>query len=67
MTLETMKELFGITHAEEEEVPNVKRMHDGGEEVTLSQPVTVAVPLEEEEVLVPQGPAVVVLLEEEIP
>jgi hypothetical protein len=67
MTLEMMKELFGITHVEEEEVPNVKRMRDGGEEVTLSQPVTVVVPLEEEEVLVPQGPAVVVLLEEEVP
>jgi hypothetical protein len=65
MTLEVMKELFGITHIGEEEVPNVKRMRIGGEEVSLSQPVTAAVPPEEEEVPVPLGPAVVVLSDEE--
>jgi hypothetical protein len=52
MTLETMKELFGITHIGEEEVPNVKRMRVGEEEVSPSRPVTVVVPPEEEEVLV---------------
>jgi hypothetical protein len=65
MTLETMKELFGITHIGEEEVPNVKVMRIGEDEVSLSQPVTDAVPPEEEEVLVPQGPTLVVLSEEE--
>jgi hypothetical protein len=65
MTLETMKELFGITHVGEEEVPNVKRMHIGEDEVSLSQPITTAVPPEEEEVPVPQGPTLVVLSEEE--
>jgi hypothetical protein len=50
MTLETMKELFGVMHVQEEEVPNVKRMHVGEEEVSLSQPITAAVPPEEEEV-----------------
>jgi hypothetical protein len=45
MTLEMMKELFGITHIrdDEEQVPNMKRMH-----------------VVEEEVLVPLGPSVVV-------
>jgi hypothetical protein len=52
MTLETMKELFGITHIGEEEVPNVKRMRVGEEEVSPSRPVTVVVPPKEEEVLV---------------
>jgi hypothetical protein len=47
MTLEMMKELFGIVHVGEEEVPNVKLRHIGKEEVSLSQPVTAAVPLEE--------------------
>jgi stress response protein YsnF len=37
----------------EGDVPNVKRMCVVEEEVSLSQPETVAVPLEEEEVLVP--------------
>jgi hypothetical protein len=37
----------------------------GEEEVSLSQPITVAVPSKEEEVLVPQSPAVVVPPEEE--
>jgi hypothetical protein len=60
-----MKELFGITHIGEEEVPNVKVMRIGEDEVSLSQPVTDAVPPEEEEVLVPQGPTLVVLSEEE--
>jgi hypothetical protein len=57
MTLEMMKELFGIAHnrEDEEEVPNVKRMHVGEEVVSLSQPITAVVPLVEEEVLVPQG------------
>jgi hypothetical protein len=38
MTLETVKELFGVMHArdDEEEVPNMKRMHIGEEEVSLS-------------------------------
>jgi hypothetical protein len=36
MTLEVMKKLFGITHIGEEEVPNVKRVLVGGEEVLLS-------------------------------
>jgi hypothetical protein len=36
MTLETMKELFGIAHIGEEEVPNANRMHVGEEEVSLS-------------------------------
>jgi hypothetical protein len=52
MTLEVLKELFGVTHVGEE-VPNVKPMHIGEEEVSLSQPVTAAVPLEEEEAPVP--------------
>jgi hypothetical protein len=50
MMLETMKELFGITHIREEEVPNAKHMRIGEEEVSLSQPITTAVPSEEEEV-----------------
>jgi hypothetical protein len=47
MTLETMKELFGIAHVrdDEEEVPTTKHMHIVEEEVSLSQPVTTAVPL----------------------
>jgi hypothetical protein len=55
MTLEMMKELFGIAHVrdDEEEVPNTKRKHVGEEEVSLSQSVTTAVLSEEEEVLVP--------------
>jgi hypothetical protein len=36
MTLETMKELFGIVHVGEEVVPNVKRMRVREEEVSLS-------------------------------
>jgi hypothetical protein len=36
MTLETMKELFGITHVGEEEVPIMKHMRVGEEEVSLS-------------------------------
>jgi hypothetical protein len=60
MTLEMMKELFGVMHIrdDEEEVPNAKRMHVVEEEVSLLQPVAVAVPPEKEEVLVPQGPFV---------
>jgi hypothetical protein len=52
-----MKELFGITHVRdnEEEDPNVKHMHVGEEEVSLSQLVTTTVPPEEEEVPVSQG------------
>jgi hypothetical protein len=65
MTLETMKELFGVTHVGEEEVPNVKHMRVGEAEVSLSQPITVVVPPEEEEVPVPQGPAIAVHSEEE--
>jgi hypothetical protein len=69
MTLEMMKELFGIAHnrEDEEEVPNVKRMHVGEEEVSLSQPITAVVPLVEEEVLVPQGLYWFPLEEEGIP
>jgi hypothetical protein len=37
MTLEMMKELFCIAHIGEEEVPNVKRMRIGEEEVSLSR------------------------------
>jgi hypothetical protein len=33
----------------------MKRMHVGEEEVSLSQPITAMVPLEEEDVSVPQG------------
>jgi hypothetical protein len=71
MTLETMKELFGIMHVrdDEEEVPNAKRMHVVEEDVSLSQPISAAVSpglrrfsLEEE---FPSGPPVTVLLEEE--
>jgi hypothetical protein len=62
-----MKELFGITHVGEEDVPNAKCLRVWEEEVSLSQPVTVAVPPEEEEVLVPQGPAVMVPPGEEEP
>jgi hypothetical protein len=55
MTLETMKELFGITHIrdDEEEIPNVKHMHVGEEEVSLSQSITIVVPPEEEDVPAP--------------
>jgi hypothetical protein len=60
-----MKELFGIMHVEEEEVPNAKCMCVREEDVSLSQPVTVAVPSELEEVPVPQGPTIVVPPEEE--
>jgi hypothetical protein len=52
---------------DEEEVPNMKRMSVVEEEVSLSQPETIVVPLEEGEVPVPQGPAVMVLLGEEGP
>jgi hypothetical protein len=90
MTLETMKELFGIAHVrdDEEEVPTTKHMHIVEEEVSLSQPITTAVPLglhwflleeefppgppiavppEDEEVPVLQGPSIVILPEEEVP
>jgi hypothetical protein len=53
MMLETMKEQFGVAHIGEEEVPNMKSMHVGEEEVSLSQPTTVVVPPEKEEVPVP--------------
>jgi hypothetical protein len=62
-----MKELLGLMHVGEEEVPNVKHMRIGEAEVSLSQPITVVVPPEEEEVPVPQGPAVMVPLGEEVP
>jgi hypothetical protein len=57
VTLETMKELFGITHVrdDEEKVPNMKHIHVGEEEVSLLQLVTAAVLPEEEEVPVLQG------------
>jgi hypothetical protein len=68
MTLEIMKELFGVAHVkdDEQEVPNVKRMRVVEEKVSLSYSVTVAVLPEEEEVLVPQDPPVA-LEEEEFP
>jgi hypothetical protein len=66
MTLEAMKELFGIMHVQEEEVPNAKRMHVG-EEVSLSQPITAAVPPEEEEVLPEEEEDEVLPEEEEVP
>jgi hypothetical protein len=44
MTLEMMKELFGVAHIRDDE-----------EEVSLSQPVTITVPPEKEEVPVLQG------------
>jgi hypothetical protein len=67
--LEMMKELFGITHDrdDEEEVPNMNFMQDGEEEVSPSQPVTTMAPLEEEEVLVPQGLRQLPPKEEDIP
>jgi hypothetical protein len=52
---------------DEEEDPNVKRMHVVEEEVSLSQPETAAVPPEEDEVAVPQGPSIAVPPEEEVP
>jgi hypothetical protein len=68
MTLEMMKELFGIAHVrdDEEEVPNMKCMGIG-EEVSLSQPITVAVLPEEEEVPVLQGLCQLPLEEEDVP
>jgi hypothetical protein len=45
---------------DEEEVPNVKRMCVVEDDVSRSQPKTVVVPPEEEEVPVPQGPSVAV-------
>jgi hypothetical protein len=44
----------------------VKCMHIGEEEVSPSHLITVVVPLEEEEVLAPQGPAIAVPPEEEV-
>jgi hypothetical protein len=77
MTLEMMKELFGIVHDrdDEEEVPNAKCRCIIEQEVLLSQPITAAVsagppvmvPPEEEEVLVPQGTYVAVPPEEDVP
>jgi hypothetical protein len=51
---------------DEEEIPNAKCMHIGEEKVSLSQPITIAVPPEQEEVPVPHGPAVAVPSEEEV-
>jgi hypothetical protein len=67
MTLEMMKELFGVTHVRdnEDEVPNAKPMCVGEEEVLLSQPVTAAVLSEEEEIPVLHGLAVTVPPKEE--
>jgi hypothetical protein len=67
MTLEAMKELFGVMHVQEKEVPNAKRMHVGEEEVSLSQPITAAVPPEEEEVLPEEEEDEVLPEEEEVP
>jgi hypothetical protein len=68
MTLETMKELFGVAHVRdvEEEVSNIKRMHIGEEEVSLSQPITVAVPMEGEDIPVSQGLRQLPLEEEDV-
>jgi hypothetical protein len=52
---------------DEEGVPNVKHKRVVEEVVSLSQPETDAVPPDEEEVPVPQGPSVVVPLGEEVP
>jgi hypothetical protein len=67
LTLEVMKELFGIMHVrdDEEVVPNTQRMCIGEEEFSLSLPVTVVVSSDEEKVPVPLGLTVPVLLEEE--
>jgi hypothetical protein len=67
LTLEVMKELFGIMHVrdDEEVVPNTQRMCIGEEEFSLSLPVTVVVSSDEEKVPVPLGLTVAVLLEEE--
>jgi hypothetical protein len=74
MTLEMMKELFGIVHVrdDEEEVPNMKHMHVVEEDVSLLQPVTVAVPLGVqrfllEEEFLPSPPNTVLQKEEEFP
>jgi hypothetical protein len=68
MALETVKELFGITHVGEEEVPNAKHMCIGEEELSLSQHGTTIVPPMEKEVPVPQGPTITVPPEEkEVP
>jgi hypothetical protein len=69
MMLETMKELIGVAHVrdDEEEVPNVKRMHIGEEEVSLLQPIIVAVSPEEEDAPVPQGLRRLPPEEEEVP
>jgi hypothetical protein len=50
MTLEMMKELFGVAYVRdvEEEVPNANRRCVGEVEVSLSQPVTATVLLEEQ-------------------
>jgi hypothetical protein len=71
MMLEMIKELFGVAHIrdDEDEVPNAKRMRNVEEEVSLSQPVSAAVPLGLHQFLLeeefPAAPPVVVLTEEE--
>jgi hypothetical protein len=50
---------------DEEEVPNMKGSCIGEEEVSLSQPVTVVVLLEEEDVPIPRGPTITVSPKEE--
>jgi hypothetical protein len=46
--------LQSVTHIrDDEEVPNLKRMRVVEEEVSLSQPISVVVPQEEEDVPVP--------------
>jgi hypothetical protein len=64
MTLETMRELFGIIDIGEEEVPNAKHMGIGKEEVPMSQRISDVVLPEEEEVPVPQGPTVMIMMED---
>jgi hypothetical protein len=51
---------------DEEEVLNARCIHVVEEVISLSQPDTAAVPPEEEEVPVPQGPSVVISPEEEV-
>jgi hypothetical protein len=67
MTLETMKELFGVAHIrdDEEDVPNAKHMSIREEEVLLSQPITIAVMPKEEKVPIPHGLAVTISPQEE--
>jgi hypothetical protein len=61
MTLETMKELFGVAHIRDDE----QHMSIREEEVLLSQPITIAVMPKEEKVPIPHGLAVTISPQEE--